>query len=282
MTPVVLGAVLFAAVLHGTWNAIAKAIPDRLVSSALIGLVHLVVGGLACIFLPVPEPAAWPALLASVLLQTAYLIMLTAAYARTEFSKAYPLTRGVAVVEVTIVSVGVLREPLSTLQVLGVVVVAVALLGLAFGGGGDRGRARNLLMPVLVGLVVASYTLVDGVGVRASGAALGYAAWLFFLQGITLPVACLVLSRDRRGLMSGMRRHVGWGALGGTLALTAYGIVVWAQSVAPLALVSALRETSVLMAAFIGFLFFRERLTVTRVGATSFAMAGVVMLRLGA
>lgn len=282
MTPVVLGAVLFAAVLHGTWNAIAKAIPDRLVSSALIGLVHLVVGGLACIFLPVPEPAAWPALLASVLLQTAYLIMLTAAYARTEFSKAYPLTRGVAVVVVTIVSVGVLREPLSTLQVLGVVVVAVALLGLAFAGGGDRGRARDLLMPVLVGLVVASYTLVDGVGVRASGAALGYAAWLFFLQGITLPVACLVLSRDRRGLMSGMRRHVGWGALGGTLALTAYGIVVWAQSVAPLALVSALRETSVLMAAFIGFLFFRERLTVTRVGATSFAMAGVVMLRLGA
>ena len=282
MTPVVLGAVLFAAVLHGTWNAIAKAIPDRLVSSALIGLVHLVVGGLACIFLPVPEPAAWPALLASVLLQTAYLIMLTAAYSRTEFSKAYPLTRGVAVVVVTIVSVGVLREPLSTLQVLGVVVVAVALLGLAFAGGGDRGRARDLLMPVLVGLVVASYTLVDGVGVRASGAALGYAAWLFFLQGITLPVACLVLSRDRRGLMSGMRRHVGWGALGGTLALTAYGIVVWAQSVAPLALVSALRETSVLMAAFIGFLFFRERLTVTRVVATSFAMAGVVMLRLGA
>ncbi len=282
MTPVVLGAVLFAAVLHGTWNAIAKAIPDRLVSSALIGLVHLVVGGVACIFLPVPEAAAWPALIASVLLQTAYLIMLTAAYARTEFSKAYPLTRGVAVVVVTIVSVGVLREPLSSLQMFGVVVVAAALLGLAFAGGGDRGSTRDLLMPVLVGLVVASYTLVDGVGVRASGAALGYAAWLFFLQGITLPLACLVLSRDRRGLVTGMRRYVGWGALGGTLALTAYGIVVWAQSVAPLALVSALRETSVLMAAFIGFLFFRERLTVTRVVATTFAMAGVVMLRLGA
>lgn len=282
MTPVVLGAVLFAAILHGTWNAIAKAIPDRLVSSTLIGLVHLVVGGVACIFLPVPEAAAWPALITSVLLQTAYLIMLTAAYAHTEFSKAYPLTRGVAVVVVTIVSVGVLREPLSSLQVLGVVVVAAALLGLAFAGGGDRGSARDLLMPMLVGLVVASYTLVDGVGVRASGTALGYAAWLFFLQGITLPLTCLLLCSERRSLVTGIRRYVGWGALGGTLALTAYGIVVWAQSVAPLALVSALRETSVLMAAFIGFLFFRERLTLTRVVATSFAMAGVVMLRLGA
>lgn len=281
MTAVVAGAVLFSALLHAIWNAIAKAIPDRLVASALIGATNLVIGGLGCLLLPIPAPASWPALLGSALLQTAYLILLTAAYSRSEFGRAYPLVRGVAVVGVTAVSVALLGETLQLGQWIGVGLVAAALLGLAAPGRGSAPDLHALAMPAAVGLVVAAYSLVDGVGVRVAGHALGYAAWLFFLQGIAIPLACLVLSRDRAAFFSNARRSLGWGVLGGVLSLVAYGIVVWAQSLAPLALVSALRETSVLMAGLIGFLAFREKLTLARVTATVTAAVGIVVLRLG-
>lgn len=281
MTPGVFGAVLFSAVLHATWNAIAKAIPHRLVASALIGLAYLVFGGVGCFFLPVPHARAWPLLIASVLLQTAYLIMLTALYATTEFSKAYPLARGVAIIGVTLVSVAFLREPLTWLQFTGLAMVVLALLALALVGDARRRNLRGLLLSALVGAVIAAYSLVDGVAVRVSGGALGYVAWLFFLHGLTVVVTCLLLSRDRRALMAGIRRHASLGSLGGLLSLVAYGIVIWAQSVAPLSLVSAVRETSVLMAALVGFFVFRERPTLSGLSATTVAAAGLVLLRLG-
>ncbi|MDQ4215323.1 DMT family transporter [Microbacterium capsulatum] len=281
MTTGVLLAVLGSAIMHGTWNAIAKAIPDRLVASTLIGLVYLAAGGIGAILLPLPHPAAWPALVASVLLQTAYLIMLTEAYAHTDFGVAYPLTRGLAVLGVTVLAVALLGERLTVLQTAGVAIVIGALFALAFARR-RRTPRRGLLLALAVGACVTAYSFVDGIGVRASHAPLGYAAWLFLLQGLTIPVACLVLSRDRRGHLAGIRRHARLGTVGGVLSLVAYTIVVWAQSIAPLALVSALRETGVIAAGLIGLVFFREKPGAIGIAATVAAAVGIVAIRLGA
>lgn len=273
----VVALVLLAALLHSGWNAIAKAIPDRLVSSTLIGLTHLIVGGIAVFFFPFPRAEAWPALILSAALQTTYMLLLTAAYARSEFGRVYPLTRGVAVIGVTGASAVLLHESLLPLQLCGVAIVSAALLLLAFSG-----RSQNhsrLLIATGVGVIVATYSLVDGLGVRQSGTALGYAAWLFLIQGMTIPLLCLILARDRRAYSRGLRRHALRGASGGVLAMTAYGIVLWAQSVAPLALVSALRETGVLMAVPIGWLFFRERIRPSGIAATAAALAGILLVR---
>jgi drug/metabolite transporter (DMT)-like permease len=221
--------VLGAALLHGIWNAIAKAIPARLVSSALIGLVYLVVGAIGCVFLPFPPAAAWPYILVSAAVQTLYLVLLTAAYAKSEFGRIYPLTRGIAV----------------------------------------------------LGVTITAYSVIDGMGVRLSGEPLGYAAWLFLIQGVTIPLVCFLLSRDRVGMLRGMRTHAPMGAIGGILSLVAYTIVVWAQTLAPLAVVSALRETGVLAAGVIGYLVFRERFSPWRLTATVVAVSGIVAIRLG-
>lgn len=273
----VVSLVLLAALLHSGWNAIAKAIPDRLVSSTLIGIIHLIVGGIAVFFCPVPRAEAWPALILSAVLQTTYMLLLTAAYARSEFGRVYPLTRGVAVIGVTGASAVLLHESLLPVQLCGVAIVSAALLLLAFSGPGQN--RSGLLIATGVGVIVATYSLVDGLGVRQSGTALGYAAWLFLIQGVTIPLLCLGLARDRRAYRQGLRRHALRGGGGGVLAVTAYGIVLWAQSVAPLALVSALRETGVLMAVLIGWLFFRERLRPSGIVATAAAVVGILLVR---
>ncbi|WP_309064785.1 EamA family transporter [Microbacterium sp.] len=281
MTPLVLSAVLASAIMHGTWNAIAKAIPDRLASSALIGLVYLVAGAAGCVLLPSPAPASWAALAASAALQTAYLILLTAAYARTDFSVAYPLTRGLAVLGVTTLAVTVLHEHLSTMQAVGVVVVVAALFTLAFARR-QRHSRTGLLLVLAVAACVTAYSFIDGVGVRFSGSPLGYAAWLFLLQGVSIPLCCLLLSRDRPALLTSVRRHLLLGTFGGVLSLLAYGIVVWAQATAPLALVSALRETGVIAAGVIGMLLFKERPGAAGIVAAVAAAIGIVTIRLGA
>ncbi|AMB60500.1 hypothetical protein AWU67_11410 [Microterricola viridarii] len=266
--------------MHGTWNAIAKAIPARLVSSALIGLVYLVIGAIGCVLLPFPPAAAWPYLLVSAAVQTLYLVLLTAAYAKSEFGKTYPLTRGIAVLGVALISTTLLGERMTPPQLAGVAVVAVSLLALSWTPK-SRNAGGGTLMAIAVGVTITAYSVIDGMGVRVAGDPLGYAAWLFLVQGVTLPLVCFMLSRDRSGMLRDMRTHAPMGALGGILSLVAYTIVVWAQSIAPLAVVSALRETGVLAAGVIGYFVFRERFSPWRLTATVVAVSGIVAIRLG-
>lgn len=281
MTVGVALAVLGSALLHGAWNAIAKAIPDRLVSTALIGLVYLVGGGVGCLLLPLPDAAAWPYFVASALVQTGYLVLLTAAYAKADFGRAYPLTRGSAVLGVALVATFVLGERLSVVQAAGVGIMAAAIISLAVVGHGAGESRGGVLLALAVGATITAYSIIDGVGVRTGSDPLSYAAWLFLLQGVAVPVTCVVLARDRRAFGVGLRRSAGWGVLGGALSLVAYTVVVWAQSLAPLALVSALRESGVLMAGVIGWLVFREPFSRWRTVATLAAVVGIVAVNMG-
>lgn len=279
MSGTVLLIVLAAALLHGIWNAIAKAIPARLVSSALIGLVYLVVGAIGCVVLPFPPAEVWPYILVSAAVQTLYLVLLTAAYAKSEFGRTYPLTRGIAVLGVTLFSTTLLGEQMTPAQLGGVAVVAASLFALSWSPRGKGGGGT--WMAVAVGVTITAYSVIDGMGVRLSGEPLGYAAWLFLLQGVSIPIVCFLLSRDRAEMLRGMRRHAPMGAIGGILSLVAYTIVVWAQTLAPLAVVSALRETGVLAAGVIGYFVFREKFSPWRLTATVVAVSGIVAIRLG-
>jgi drug/metabolite transporter (DMT)-like permease len=268
-----LGLVLFAAVLHAGWNAIAKHIPSRLAASTSIGLAYLAAGVVGLLIPPLPAAPSWPYLALSACLQTAYLILLTSSYRLGDFSQLYPLARGLAVVGVSIVSVAVLGEQLSTVQLIGVGVIAGALIALTFTGS-RSGNRRGIGLAVLTAICIAAYTIIDGLGVRRSGAPLGYAAALFLLQGMTLPLTCLGLSSDPRNLAAELRRHWRLGCLGGVMSLVAYAIVVWAQNQVSLALVAALRETSVLLAGVLGWIVFGERLSPVRTLLTIAAVGG--------
>jgi drug/metabolite transporter (DMT)-like permease len=278
MDGLVFAAVLGAAVLHAAWNAITKAVPDQLVAAGLLSVAAAVPGAVGAAILPPPDPAAWPYIAVSSVLQTGYLLLLVHAYRYGEFSQVYPLARGLPPLLVTAFSLAVLGEQLTGGQLAGVIVVSLALIALVFVGRVPTATSTGLWLAAGAGVLIASYTVVDGVGVRESGQLLSYTAWLFLVDGVLGLGASWVMYG--RGYPRAAVRSAPLGLSGGALASIAYGIVLWAQSQAPLALVSAVRETSLLFAGAIGTLVFGERFSRTRLLATVAAVGGIVVMRL--
>jgi drug/metabolite transporter (DMT)-like permease len=275
---VVFAAVLAAAVLHASWNAIAKVLPDQRVAAGTLGLTGFVAGATGAAMLPAPDPSSWPYLATSTMLQAVYLLLLVHAYRHGEFGQVYPLARGLPPLLVALVSLVALGERLSAGQWLGVVVVSMALTALIFAGSRPRARA-GLGLAAVTGLFIASYTVVDGVGVRLSGNPWSYAMWLFALHGpLVLAISGTLFGR---GFSRAMVRSAPLGLTGGGLAVVTYALVLWAQSRAPLALVSTLRETSLLFAGVIGTLVLGERFSRARLAVTAVAVAGIALLHSG-
>lgn len=272
----VLWLVLGTAVLHAGWNALAKSVGDRWVASTLIGVVNGI-GGIACILaFGLPAPGAWPFLVASALLQALYLLTLTTAYRHGDLSRLYPVMRGTAPVLVTAVSVLVLNERLSASAWLGLAVLVTGIGLLAIGRRLPR-RGDGLGLAVLTGVIIAGYTISDGLGVRIGDEPMAYIGWMFALQAPVLLGVCW--RQGGPGLPGRLRRHALRGLTGGLLSVITYGTVVWAQSRAPLAIVSGLRETSVIWAVLIGRVFLGERLVGREVAAIVLACCGAVVLQ---
>jgi drug/metabolite transporter (DMT)-like permease len=275
----VLAAVLAAAVLHAVWNALAHAIDDQLVGFALIGAA-VTVGAVPLVLAsPLPAAASWPYLLGSVALHVAYNLLLMRSYRLGEFGQVYPLARGTSPWLVAIAAAVFAGEHLSAVRLLGVVVISAGLGALVFVGGVPTRAARPAIAAaVLTGVAIASYTTLDGLGVRGAGTVGGYTGWLFLLQGPVLPLAALAVRR--RSLWAQLRPHLLAGSAGGLLSLTAYGLVLWAQTRGALAPIAALRESSVIVGAVIGAVFFGERFGRWRIVATVLVAAGVVLVTL--
>ncbi|MGA5816798.1 EamA family transporter [Kitasatospora sp. NPDC094028] len=272
-------AVLAAAVLHAVWNGLAHRIPDKLVGFTLINLTYTACALVLVAVNPLPAAEAWSYLLASTAVQTVSTVLLLRAYQLGDFGQMYPIARGSAPLLVALLSVTVLGRPLGGGELLGVLVICCGLIGLALAKG-VPGRAQ---LPALgaaagTGVMIAVYTVLDGSGVRHAGTVGGYVAWLFLLQG---PVLVLVVGLRRGpGLLTGVRPVLPVGVAGGVLSLTAYGLVVWAQSRGSLASIAALRETSIVIAALIATVVFRERLGRLRMTAAATVLAGIVVLEL--
>ncbi|MCX2732756.1 EamA family transporter [Saccharopolyspora sp. NFXS83] len=271
-------AVLGAALLHAAWNAIAHGMSDRLAGFTLIALSYTAICGVAVVFTGPPPAAAWPLILASAGVHVVYQVALMLSYRLGQFSQVYPLARGTAPWVVTVLSYAVLQQGVSGWELAGVLVISAGLTGLVFIGG----RPTKRQLPALVaafgtGLMIATYTVIDGVGVHRTDV-LTYAAWMFLLQGVA--VALLALAVRGRALPSQLRATPVQGLAGGTLSLIAYGIVLWAQTRGALAPIAALRETSIIFGALIGAIFFRESLGRGRTLAGAVVLAGIVLINL--
>ncbi|MER7578926.1 DMT family transporter [Kitasatospora sp. NPDC097691] len=272
-------AVLTAAVLHAVWNGLAHRIPDKTVGFTLINLTYTACALVLVVLNPLPAAAAWPYLLASVVVEVASMLLLLRAYQLGDFGQMYPIARGTAPLLVALISATVLGRHPGAGGLVGVVVICCGLIGLAFA----RGLPGRAQLPALgaaagTGVMIAGYTVLDGVGVRHAGTVGGYVAWLFLLQGPVL--ALIVRVRRGRSLLAGAGRAVPLGIAGGVLSLTAYALVVWAQSRGDLATVAALRETSIVIAALIATVVFRERLGRLRLVAALTVVSGVAVLEL--
>lgn len=269
--------VLVAAALHAGWNAIAKAVPDQLALLTLLTLTPMACALVLVPFVPVPAAGAWPALVASALVQAAYNLLLLRSYRLGEFTQAYPIARGTGPLLVAGAAALLLGEPLLGWQWAGVVLVSLSLAGIAFTRRPTANDRRAIAAAVLTGVTIATYTVLDGYGVRRSGNSLGYIVYLFVLTGPIVPLYALAV-RGRSDLTAAVRKHWRPGALAGALTAVAYGMVVWAQTKGSLAVVAALRESSVVIAAGIGIVVFREPVRAVRIAASVGVAAGIALI----
>ena len=268
--------VLLAAVLHATWNAVVKAGEDKLVALALVIFTKGLLALVAIPFLPLPAPASWPFLLTSAVVHYLYYGVLVVAYRHGDLSLVYPIARGSAPVLAALGAWALAGEALGLLEWGGVLIVSAGIMSLAKPTQGD-GKAIGLAL--LTGLTIAVFSLADGLGVRRSGEALAYIAWLFAFCG--LPMLAFASWRRRGRALALIGSHWKTSVLGGLVGAAAYGIVIWAMSVAPIALVVSLRETSVLIAAAIGALILKEGFGPRRVASAVVIVAGAALIKLG-
>jgi drug/metabolite transporter (DMT)-like permease len=264
----VIPVVLLAAVLHASWNALLKPIDERLATFALGGLATAAVCLLAAPF-EVPNRAALPYVAASGALHVVYNVLLARSFAAGEFNQVYPLARGSSPLLVALGAAVLAHEHLDGAQVVGVLVVSGGLSALA--GRPRRGDGPAVALALSTGVLIAAYTVVDGLGVRHAGDPLPYIVWLFALQSI---LTAVVVRRDLPSVVGRWRR----GLTVAVMSTVAYGLVIWAQRHGALAAIAALRETSVVIAAAIGAVAFHERLGARRAVASMTVVAGVVLL----
>jgi len=267
-------AVLGAALLHAVWNALVKASEDKQLDTYAVAAGSGLIAAALLPFVPLPASASWPWLAASAVVHILYFIFLAGAYRWGELSYVYPVMRGGGPMIVAATGVLAFGEILRASEWIGVLLICAGILAFA-SGAHDR---RATLFALANAVVIGAYTLIDGAGARASDAPISYTLWFFAANGLVITL--LALMQRGRAVPAYFRRHWLRAAAGGACALGAYGIVLWAMTRAPIALVAVLRETSVIFAAVFGVLLFKEKMTRRRLAATGAVLAGLVVLRI--
>ncbi|NDL61594.1 DMT family transporter [Acerihabitans arboris] len=274
MTTHIILLTLFAAMLHAIWNTLLRGGTDRLWSMTIMCMTIAFTCAVIALFLPLPASASWQFALLSALLHVGYNLCLVRSYQCGDLGQTYPIARGSSPLMVTCAAAIFAGEKIEFNTLGGITLVSAGILILAVKGG-------ELAMPGLqytlaTGAFIAAYSVVDGMGVRVSGNSLSYTVWMSALWGVLMPALYIAL-RDSKSLLlwrPGLRRA----AAGGLVSLLAYGIIIYAMTAAPMGAVSALRETSVLFAAVLGYLFLGETLTLRKMLACTVIAAGTLMI----
>ncbi len=274
----VMAAVLCAALMHASWNALVKSSTDKAFDTALIQLLGSVVAIPLVALAGWPERAAWPFIATSIFVHIGYYTALTGAYKHGDLGLTYPLMRGTAPLLVALSATFTLGETLSPLSWAGVLGISAGVLTLGLSPHAFA-APKAVQFALVNAVIIATYTVVDALGVRAAGNAIQYVTALFLLEG--WPFALVVFLRRRTEVLPYVRKRWPLALLGAIASLGSYGISLWAMTRAPVATVAALRETSVLFAALLGVWFLKEVFTTRRLIGTCAIVGGVMALRLG-
>lgn len=277
MTLTVLFAILGAALLHAGWNALIRVGTSKTTSMLIMTLVQGAMGFALLVGKPIPGAEVWPWLIASGFFHAGYKIFLTFAYEHGDLSRVYPIARGAAPLGVLAVSIALLDEGLRGMEIVAVLVLGLGIL--VMGRGALLSGESRRLVPLALGsaAMTAGYSIVDGMGARVAGDAAFFVAWLFLLDALMF-TPILVAIRGR-SVFTANPRVWALGSLAAAFSYGAYAIVVWAMTVAPIPLVTALRETSILFAVLIGWLAFGERMDRTKALAAALILGGVLLTR---
>lgn len=274
MLPILLGALL-----HATWNAFVRSAANKFLDTVLVNAGAAVFAACWLPFTALPSIASWPYLLASVIIHLAYFTLIAMAYHHSELSFAYPIMRGTAPAFSAIAAAFLLNESPSVLGWTGVLLISFGVVVLSV----DSWRVGSLRLSALLfalsnaGVIVV-YTLVDGQGARLSGNAFSYTGWMLLLTAI--PIVLVSWSLRRGAVTSYLRKSMLRGITGGACLVGSYGIALWAMTYAPIALVAALRETSVIFAMLIAIYFLGERISGLRLMSALIVTSGAIVIKI--
>ncbi|KAF1010507.1 MAG: hypothetical protein GAK32_01457 [Pseudomonas fluorescens] len=269
--------VLISAIMHATWNAVIRAGSSRFMTLAMVDGTALLICLAALPLVNAPSLQVWGYVLVSVVLNTIYRLFLIKAYETGEFGQVYPVMRGVPPVLVALFSYFLLHEKLSFHAMAGVLLICVGIISLTFVRKMTARMLKPILMAVCAGAFIASYTVVDAKGVRASETVLQYIIYLTVCQSI--PIPALAFFKQRLALTQAIRDQWRVGLMGGVFYLTSYGLVLFALSLDAVAKISALRETSVIIGAIIATLFFHERFGWRRMLSALVIVCGIILIK---
>lgn len=273
--------VLLAALLHAAWNFLVKRSADTYQGMSSVVIGHAPFGFLALFFVPQIAPASLPYVAAGAILHTGYQIFLLNSYRLGDLSQVYPLARGGAPFIVAAISVLFLGVTYGGFEIAALFAIGAGIVSLAFTGRPlqAEGRYAPVLLALVTGGFIAGYTLVDGLGARAAGTAVGYYSWVTITNAV---IFSLVIIKVRPGMVRSLfTTHLSVTLVGGGASYLAYALVVWSFTRAPIALVASLRETSIIFASLLGVFFLKERLGPLKICSIAVTLAGIICLRLG-
>lgn len=268
--------VLVAAVLHASWNAIVKAGKNTVLTMVLVTASAALWAVVLLPVLPSPSPESWPYIALSAALQIVYFALVARIYRIADMSQTYPIMRGAAPLIVALAGTLFLDEALSSPAWLGVCIICSGILIMLWSGG--LKSREGLILALLNALVISGYTLVDGIGVRLSAAPASYTLWIFLITGAS--IGCWATLTQWSQTRNYLRLNWHLGAVGGLGTLVSYGLALYAMTQAPVAVVAALRETSILFSAVISWLILKEHITVVRCVSVCVIAIGAITLRL--
>ncbi|MBV4495424.1 DMT family transporter [Pseudomonas sp. SWRI12] len=266
--------VLFAALLHASWNAMLRGGTDRLWSMTIMCMAIAVASAIVAALLAPPARASWFYAGLSAVLHVGYNLFLVRSYKSGDLGQTYPIARGVSPILIVLAASLFAGERVAPSGLLGITLVSTGILSLAFTR--RRRTLPNLPYALGTGFFIAAYSVVDGIGVRLSGAPMAYTAWMCLLWGVMMPMVYIGL-RDTQSLFT-LRPGFAVAVAGGLVSLLAYGVVIYAMAHAPMGAVSALRETSVMFAALIGYVFLGEALTLRKLLACAVIALGTLVI----
>lgn len=278
MSNIVFLAVIGAAVLHAAWNALVKGGADKTLSMGAVVVGHMPIALATMPFVPLPAAESLPYLFAGMLLHFGYQLFLLKSYQMGDLTQVYPIARGSAPLIVALVSVLLLGVQLNDAELLAILIIGAGIISLALVRQSDGMQNwRTAAVALITGGFIAAYSLNDGLGARLAGTSLGFYCWLAIGNGL-LMIAFLTL-KSPRTLRALPHRGLRLLLVGGGASFAAYALVTWAFTQAPIALVTALRETSIVFALVIGVFCLKERLSLLKVFSTMTTLVGAILLR---
>ncbi len=270
--------VIFAAFLHATWNAMVKNEKDKYLAVSGIVFGHVPASIVVIFLIPSPSVESIPYIILSAILHNGYQWFLLSAYKLGDYTKVYPIARGSAPIFVSIVSLIFFAVVLSRFELLGIAVICLGILSLSFQDATSVTNRKAIIYALITGSFIMGYSITDGYGARISASVLSYMGWSFILNAFLF--AILLNFMKQPGIITRVAKDGKFiFFVGGTISYLVYAIIVWGFTQAPIPVVTALREISIVFALLIGTFFLKEKFTYLKTTAVLTIFIGVILLK---